>query len=55
MNILAQRVRDERDLKVLELLDAGLSQQAVADRLGITRGPIVKLVTDIRKDEEAQP
>ncbi|AHD09514.1 winged helix-turn-helix transcriptional regulator [Phaeobacter gallaeciensis] len=43
--------RDSRDLKILRLLDEGLSQQQVADACGVTRGPIAKLVRDIRKDE----
>ena len=48
---LAQQDRDERDLRILSLLDDGLTQQQVCDRIGVTRGLVTKLLGDIRKDE----
>ena len=51
---LSEAQRDRRDLEALRLLDRGLTQQAVCDRLGISRGPLVKLLRDIRADEAAQ-
>jgi predicted DNA-binding protein (UPF0251 family) len=50
----AEHQRDARDLKALRLLDAGLTQSEVCERLGITRGPLVRLVGDIRRDEANQ-
>lgn len=46
-----EQARDQRDLKILKLLDQGLTQTEVATRMAITRGPIVRLLTDIRIDE----
>lgn len=51
---LSRRQLDERDLKALRLLDEGLTQTAVCERLGMFRGPLVRLLRDIRAEEEAQ-
>jgi len=49
---LPEHDRDARDLKILKLLDEGMTQDQVAARMGISRGPIARLLADIRKDEE---
>lgn len=51
--LVRERARDARDLKALRLLDKGLSQREVCIRLGISRGPLVRLLRDIRADEAA--
>jgi transcriptional regulator with XRE-family HTH domain len=48
---LSQHDRDRRDLMALALLEQGLSQEVVCKRLGISRGPLVRLRRDIREDE----
>ncbi len=48
---LSQHDRETRDLKALELLDTGMTQAAVCERLGMTRGPLVKMLREIRADE----
>lgn len=46
--------RDARDLRILELLDSGMSQRRVAAVVGAARGPIVRMLADIRHDEDQQ-
>lgn len=43
-----------RDLRALTLLDSGLTQAVVCERCGMSRGPLVRLLADIREDERAQ-
>lgn len=44
--------RDARDLKILKLLDEGLTQATVCARMGVTRGAISRLLREIRQDDE---
>ncbi|MBA86117.1 MAG: hypothetical protein CML69_15495 [Rhodobacteraceae bacterium] len=55
MSRLSEHDRDQRDLRILELLDEGLTQAAAADATGVTRGLVAKLVSHIREDIAAQP
>lgn len=50
MKTLTEHERDARDLRILALLDEGHSQVAVAKMLGVSRGPIQRLLGDIRRD-----
>ena len=47
-----ERERDARDLKILTMLDNGMTQEAAAARFNMTRGSIAKMVREIRADEE---
>lgn len=47
---LSEKDRDARDLMALRLLDRGMRQDDVCRRCGMTRGPLVKLLRDIRED-----
>lgn len=49
---LSEHERDERDLKILRLLDEGMTQEAVAECMDITRGPIARLLKEIRESEK---
>ncbi|WP_165390232.1 hypothetical protein [Thalassococcus sp. S3] len=51
---MTARQRDERMLRALKLLDLGFTQDQVAARLGMTRGPISRLVIEIRADMEKE-
>ena len=53
MHQLSEHERDARDLKILSLLDEGLSQKQIAERLNCTRGSFQRLLKDIREDEPA--
>lgn len=52
MKRASEHERDQRDLKILQMLDQGIPQPEIAAALGISRGPIVRLVRDIRDDEK---
>ena len=45
-----ERERDARDLKILTMLDNGMTQEAA--RFNMTRGSIAKMVREIRADEK---
>lgn len=49
-----EHARDARDLRVLSLLDQGYTQPQAANAVGMTRGPVARLVAQIRDDEAAQ-
>lgn len=52
MTKLTEHERDQRDLTILGLIGKhGMTQRGAAERMGITRGPVSRLVADIRKDE----
>lgn len=53
MGRMSEHERDARDLRILAALDQGLTQAAVCARFGVSRGLIVTLLMDIRKDEAA--
>jgi predicted transcriptional regulator len=55
MSRLSEQERDQRDLRILELLDKGLTQAAAAEAMGVTRGLVSKLVSHIRADIAVQP
>lgn len=51
---LTEHERDARDLKILKLLDTGMSQKQVADAVGVSRGSFQRLLADIREDDRKQ-
>lgn len=51
---LTDHERDARDLKILKLLDTGMSQKQVADAVGVSRGSFQRLLADIREDDRKQ-
>lgn len=46
---LTERERDERALKVAELSDMGLSQDEICERLNVSRGTVVRDLSDVRE------
>jgi DNA-binding Lrp family transcriptional regulator len=53
MTRLTEHQRDDRDLRILEMLDEGATQAQCAERFGMSRGAIARMVRDIRRDEAA--
>lgn len=46
--------RDARDLRILSLIEEGLTQEQICQRMGCSRGLITRLLGDIRKDEQSE-
>lgn len=53
LNAQKEHDRDARDLMALSLFDEGVPVMKVAEILGITHGPLVRLRKEIREDEKA--
>lgn len=51
---LSENDRDTRDLRILQLLDEGMSQDRAARTMGVSRGPVARMVAEIRADEASQ-
>lgn len=46
--------RDMRDLRLLQLLDQGFTQDQACKHVGCSRGPLARLLADIRLDERRE-
>ncbi|MGR1582459.1 hypothetical protein ACSSNL_13455 [Thalassobius sp. S69A] len=55
MRKLHERDRDQRDLRILTMLDHGVVQKDAAQAAGVSRGVITRLLADIRADLAIQP
>ena len=51
----AETARDARDLEILRMIDRGKSQEQAARRFGVTRGPITRMLAEIRADLATDP
>lgn len=52
MRGLSDHERDMRDLRILEMLDQGLKQCVIAQRLGMGAGSLSRRIKDLREAME---
>lgn len=50
-NLLSEHERDQRDLRILRLLDEGHTQEHVSRIEGVSRGQITRLLAQDREEE----